>query len=84
MAVFGRSSSSNWEKIGSGSVVGIRGKNRAGDKEVYTFSVPVNEQRTMYVNLTVYPDSLFDINKGYNAGKAGMLGWASIKRKKRG
>lgn len=75
-------SKGKWQKIGGKSVVGIYGQNKAGDKEVYQFSIRLDENTIL--NLTVYPDSTFSIGKGYNAGKSGMLGWCSLSKKVRG
>lgn len=77
----GRGGSANWEKIGGRKVVGLLGKNKNGDKDVWRFSFPIDEEGNTYLTLNVYASS-FNIDNGRNAGKQGKMAWATMSRRK--
>lgn len=79
-----KSGKGSFEQISQKSVVGIMGRNKAGDKDVCRFTFPIDDTNTTYVTLNVYTDTVYQINKGRNSGKTGMTGWLTMSRKKRG
>ena len=79
-----RSGKGSFEQISQKSIVGIMGQNKAGDKAVCRYTFPIDESNTTYVTLTVYTDTMYQINKGRNSGKMGMSGWLSMSRRKGG
>ncbi len=71
----------SFEQISKKSIVGIMGKNKAGDKTVFRFTFPIDNTNTTYVTLNVYTDNIYPIGNGRNAGKTGMTGFLSMSRR---
>ena len=76
-----RGGKGSFEQISKKSIIGIMGKNKAGDKTVFRFTFPIDSANTTYVTLNVYTDNIYVIGKGRNSGKTGMTGWLSMSRR---
>ena len=76
-----KSGKGSFEQISKKSIIGIMGKNKAGDKTVFRFTFPIDSTNTTYVTLNVYTDNIYVISKGRNSGQTGMTGWLSMSRR---